>query len=449
MSFPELTGDPGQLKVYAARYLNLADAIQNASATLKAVGDNSDGTLSLAVDEIRGKAKKGAESIGQAEKRYRTTATALSTYASALEDAQKKAAEARSEHESASGSHASAESKAKEYEEKAAVPGATQAADSKSFTTWDTQAGQFASAMSSAQTKYDEAVADKESAGNTAADAIEQVVSEDDLSDSWWDKLVDFCEKIGDWVAIAALLLSWVPVLGQILLAVSALISIIKLIDSLIKFANGEMTLGEVIGAAVGVVLSLIGGKVLVVAIKGLKALRTGSKLAKATKRLDNLMSNANKQTRSKPVRRAKNRADKAHREAVKDLKDTFSPKTLGKELTDSAVKPFKDLKDAFKSPPEASEFLRSLAEGKDGPLAKLLQQGDVTDFSKAINSMDWSDMPASLKAEVILEGSKVFGGAAETLTAPFIDVPLTVDSLISKGNDAVTSKLGDVVDAR
>ena len=449
MSFPELSGDPSQLKVYATRYLNLADAIRNASATLKAVGDNNDGTLSLAVDAIRGKAKKGATSIGQAENRYRTTAAALGTYATALEEAQEKAAEARSEYEAASGSHASAESKAQDYEDRAGVPGESQAADSRSFSTWTERAGEFASAMTAAQSKYDAAVAAKEAAGNTAADAIEQVVSDDDLSDNWWDKLVDFCEKIGDWVAIAALLLSWVPILGQILLAVSALISIIKLIDSLIKFANGEMTLGEVIGAAVGVVLSVLGGKALMAAIKGLRAMRTASKLSKLTKKLDNLMSKANSQTKSKSLRNARNRADKANREALKDLRDTFGPKSLGKELADSATKPFKDLKDSFKTPPEASDFLRALTEGKDGTFAKLLQQGDVTDFSKALRSMDWSDMPASLRAEVILEGTKVFGGAAQTLSAPFVDVPLTIDSFVSKGSDAAASKLADIIDAR
>jgi hypothetical protein len=448
MSFPEITGEPSQLKVYATRYLNLADAIQNASATLKAVGDNSDGNRSAAVDEIRVKAKKGGESIGKAERRYRTTATALNTYATALEEAQTKAAEARTEHENASSSQAAAQSKADEFEDKAAVPGESQAADSHSYTVWSGQASAFASAASSAQTKYNEAVAAKEEAGNVAADAIESVVSDDDLSDSWWDKLVDFCEKIGDWVAIAALLLSWVPGLGQILLAVSALISIIKLIDSLIKFANGEMTLGEVIGAAVGVVLGLLGGKVLVVAIKGLRAARTAKVLANASKAQKRVLSTANKQTKSKSVTRKRNLADKAHREKMKDLKDTFSPKTLAKELSETATKPFTDLADALKKA-DSSEFLRSLTEGKSGKLAELLNKGDITDFSKALKSMDWSDMPATLKAEIILEGSKVFGGAGETLLAPVLDVPLTIDSLISKGNEEITNGVSTGVDAR
>lgn len=448
MSFPEITGDPSQLKVYATRYLNLADAIQNASATLKAVGDNSDGNRSKAVDEIRVKAKKGGESIGKAERRYRTTAMALNTYATALEDAQKKAAEARSEHTEASQSHAAAQAKADEFEDKAAVPGETQAADSRSHSVWSGQASTFATAASAAQTKYDQAVADKEAAGNIAADAIESVVSDDDLSDSWWDHLVDFCEKIGDWVAIVALLLSWVPILGQILLAISAIISIIKLIDSLIKFAHGEMTLGEVIGAAVGVVLGLLGGKVLVVAIKGLRAARTGKALNAADKTRDNVLANANKQTPSKSVTRKRNIADKKHRENMKDLRDTFSPKTLGKELRDTAINPFKDLRDATKGP-VSSELLRSLTEGGKGKWAKLLNTGDITDFSKALKSMDWSEMPPTLKAEVVLEASKVFGGAGETLLAPVIDVPLTIDSLISNVNEEITSDVSTGVDAR
>ncbi|GGE81992.1 hypothetical protein [Mycetocola zhadangensis] len=448
MSFPEITGDPSQLKVYATRYLNLADAIQNASATLKAVGENSDGNRSKAVDEIRVQAKKSAESIGKAERRYRTTATALSTYATALEDAQAEAAEARVAHEGASQNHAAAQAKADEFADKAAIPGEAQAADSHSQTVWSGQASTFAAAASSAQSKYDQAVAKKEAAGNVAANAIEAVVSDDDLSDSWWDHLVDWVEKWGDWIAIVALLLSWVPILGQILLAVSALISIIKLIDSLMKFTRGEMSLGEVIGAAVGVVLSLIGGKAIMAAIKGIRAARSGRALSRANAARDNVLRNANAQTPSRPVTRARNLADRNHRENMNDLRNTFAPKTLGKELLENATKPFTDFKDAFKGP-EASEFLRSLAEGKNGKIWKLLQQGDVTDFSKALQSMDWSDMPPELKAEVILEGAKVFGEAAETIAAPFTDVPLTIDSLIGKGTDAVTSSLSNSIDAR
>lgn len=450
MSFPEIKGDPSQLKVYATRYLNLADAIQHASATLKAVGDNSDGNRSQAVDEIRVKAKKGGESIGKAEQRYRTTATALSTYATALDEAQKKAAEARTEYESASQNHAAAQAKADEFQDKAAVPGEAQAADTLSHSVWSEHASASAAAVSGAEAKYNQAVGDKEAAGNAAASAIEAVVSEDDLSDSWWETLVGICEMIGDWVAIAALLLSWIPVVGQILLAVAALISIIKLIDSLIKFSKGEMSLGEVIGAAVGVVLSLIGGKVLMVAIKGLRTARSAKALNNATQARRALQRSSDGQLRSKPLNRARNLAIKDHRAKVKDLKDTFSPKTLGKELVDDAVKPFKDLKDAFKTPPDASEFLRSLTQGRgDGSFIKQLQRGDITDFSKVLNSKEWADMPPSLRAEVILEGSKVFGEAAETIAAPFIEVPLTVDSLISKGNDALTSNLGVAVDAR
>lgn len=446
--FSDLSGEPASLKTYATRYLNLANAIQSAASALKAVGEGSDSMISAAVNEVRGKAKKGGEDIGQAESRYRTTAQALLTYADALEDAQTKAKEARDEYESAQGSHATAQAKADEFNDKALVPGAEQAADAKSASTWGNEASGFASAMSSAQTKYNQAVADKEKAGNTAADAIQNVIANDGIRDSWWDKLVDWCEKIGDWVAIAALLLSWVPILGQILLAVAAIISIIKLIDSLIKFAKGEMTLGEVVAAAVGVILSIIGGKAIMVGIKGLKSLQAGNKLARATRKAD-----AN--TGSRSARQAQNKAQGDKDQAVKDFKDAFKPKLndITEELKGTFVSPFTDLRDALTKPGEASDFIRSLIRGNEGLLPPAMSRGELPDYLELLanstsNSISFEDLPLSLKVELIYEGSKVFGEAFETIAAPTIgEIPFTPESLIAKVTEPVAGRIGDTVD--
>jgi hypothetical protein len=440
--FSDLSGEPASLKTYATRYLNLADAIQSASAALKAVGEGSDNMLSAAVNEVRGKAKKGADDVGQAESRYRTTAQALLTYADALEAAQDKAKEARSDHETAAGSHAAAQAKADEFEDKAKVPGADQAADSKSATTWSTQATNLATSMGAAETKYNEAVADKEKAGNTAADAIEKVISDDGVSDSWWDKLVDFCEKIGDWVAIAALLLSWVPILGQVLLAVAAIISIIKLIDSLIKFANGEMTLGEVVAAAIGVVLSIVGGKAIMVALKGLKALSNGAKAAKiaskVAKRVDAGKNGKKTQTLKKELKNAR----KKHNKSVAKFKDSLkndmkiSKNDVKDELKETFTKPFTDLKDAFKNPAQLDDALKTL-----------VGDGKKPDFLKALGKDSWDDVPALVKVEVVILATEHFGSAAETMLAPVLDVPLSLQSVLDKGSDAVTERVGDYVD--
>lgn len=450
--FSDLTGEPASLKTYATRYLHIADAIQSASAALKAVGEGSDSMISVAVNEVRGKAKKGGEDIGEAESRYRTTAQALLTYAGALDDAQAKAREARGEYESAKGSHAAAEAKATEFDDKAQLPGAEQAADAKSASTWGNQASALAGDMGAAQSKYNDAVADKEKAGNTAADAISKVISDDGISDSWWDKLVDFCEKIGDWVAIAALLLAWVPGLGQILLALAAIISIIKLIDSLMKFAKGEMTLGEVIGAAVGVVLSIVGGKALMVALKGLKTLQAGSKVSKAAAKL---ASRTDAGQKTKGARKALNKATGAKDKAVKDFKDAFKPKPkdITDELKKTFVKPFTDLKDAFTKPLEGSAFLKSVIRGSEDILPAGMSRGAAPDYIQLLerhtsNSISFDDLPLSLKAEIIFEGSKVFGGAAETLSKPFIgDVPFTVESLAGKITKPIPEMVGNAID--
>lgn len=440
--FSDLSGEPASLKHYATRYLNLANAIQSASAALKAVGEGSDNMLSLAVNEVRGKAKNGADDIGQAETRYRTTAQALMTYATALEDAQAKAKEARADHETAQGSHAAAQAKADEFEDKALVPGEEQAANSKSASAWSTQASSLASSMSAAQTKYNEAVADKEKAGNTAADAIENVLSSDGVTDSWWDKLVDFCEKIGDWVAIAALLLSWVPILGQVLLAVAAIISIIKLIDSLIKFAKGEMSLGEVVAAAVGVVLSIVGGKAIMVALKGLKALSAGSKAAKLARTVAKRVDAGKNGKKTKTLKKELKNATKKHNKSVAKFKDSLkndmkiSKNDIKDELKETFTKPFTDLKDAVSGRGELDDSLKTL-----------FGEGKKPDFLKALGKDDWEDVPMIVKVEVVILATEHFGSAGETLLAPVLDVPLTMQSVLDKGSDAITERVGNYAD--
>jgi hypothetical protein len=440
--FSDLPGEPASLKTYATRYLNLADAIQSASAALKAVGEGSDSMMSLAVNEVRGKAKNGAEDIGQAENRYRTTAQALLTYAGKLDDAQAKARQARTEYESAQGSHSSAQAKADEFEDKALVPGAEQAADSLSASTWGTQASGFASAMGSAQTLYNQAVQDKDEAGNAAADAIERVRSDDGISDSWWDKLVDFCEKIGDWVAIAALLLSWVPILGQVLLVLAAIISIIKLIDSLLKFFKGEMSLGEVVGAAVGVVLSLIGGKAILVALKGLKTLTKGAKAAKLAKQVAQRVDAGKTGKLTNQLKKQLRTAEKNHVKSVSKLKDglkkdfTITKKDIKDELAETFTKPFTDLRDALKKPGQLDDSLKVL-----------VGDGKKPDFLKTLDKTDWGDMPMSQKVEVLIQATDHFGSAAETVLAPVLDVPLTLQGVLDKGSDALTERIGNYVD--
>lgn len=447
-NFSDLTGEPASLTTYATRYLQIADAIQSASAALKAVGECSDSMVSLAVNEVRGKAKKGGEDIGEAETRYRTTAQALLTYAGALEDAQAKAVQARSEYESAQASHATAQARANEFDDKAQVPGADQAADARSASTWSAQASNLASSMGSAEAKYNEAVADKDRAGNTAANAINRVVSDDGISDTWWDVLVDFCEKIGDWVAIAALLLSWVPGLGQILLVLAAIISIIKLIDSLMKFFKGEMTLGEVVGAAVGVVLSIVGGKALLVAMKGLKSLSAGSKAARTAAKV------ASRPT-SRSARQNNNKAQGAKREAVKDFKDAFKPSKndITKPLKDTFVKPFSDLGKALTKPGEASDIVKAIIKGHEDILPAAMSRGHDPTYLQMLgnatsNSVSFEDLPLSLKVEILFEGSKVFGGALETVSKPFIgEVPFTVESLAGQITKPIPGSVGDMVD--
>ena len=144
------------------------------------------------------------------------------------------------------------------------------------------------SVVATQQNVIRDAVADRDAAAQSAIGQIEEITSADGLRDSWWDnwgsKVVGWIAKVAEFVAsvagILALVLCWVPVLGQALLAIAAIAGIIAAIANIALAATGEKSWLEaglsVVFAALGC-LGLGGLKGMIGAIKaGANFVRTG-----------------------------------------------------------------------------------------------------------------------------------------------------------------------------
>ncbi|CAN5187890.1 hypothetical protein BH09ACT1_BH09ACT1_19790 [soil metagenome] len=263
----ELTGDADVVENKARHYLDIADAISKATASLKKIAE-PDSSISDAVDSIKDKTGDVAESISKAEKRYRKTSTALITYAGALRDAQKRAHTAIL----AAGNvddngHAAAQKT--HYETLAQTPGPDQAANQKQFDFWTQKVQDQQTDLGSASSDWQTAHDDKESAARTAADAIENSIKDSELNDTWWDNFsawaggaLDLLKKICEIAAFLSIFLAWVPGLGEVLLALAIVGAVLTVIDTVNKMQHGEAGWGDLALAGVGLVLTVFGGKI-------------------------------------------------------------------------------------------------------------------------------------------------------------------------------------------
>ncbi|RDV43709.1 hypothetical protein DOE76_15780 [Leifsonia sp. ku-ls] len=263
--FQPLTGDPGVLEAKAQHYKSIGEAIQRSVKELNKIHD-VDGYKSQAVSKLQEMSKDTADDIDKAKDRYAKTADALIAYAKELRGAQddakaaiaqitEKQEAADAAHHAATTAHTDAQ---KAKPEDAADAG--KAADKA-----DDHARAANAALQAAHQAWYDARDRKNRAAEKAVSAIVDVVDHHNnglKNPSWWDKVVDVIGTIGDIAGVLAIFLSWVPILGQVLVVIALVASIVKLVDAIVKFANGEGSFLSVLGAAVTVVLSVFGGRI-------------------------------------------------------------------------------------------------------------------------------------------------------------------------------------------
>lgn len=273
------------------RYRDVAEAISSAASSLRSLeGGESQADSVNALLESRDEIVTAIEG---AQGRYQTAGDALVTYAGVLDTVQSDTASALASARTAKSDESSAEYWADRYDEMA--DDARRAEDSESEARYlrlarenRADASAARSVVATQQNVIRDAVADRDAAAQSAIGQIEEITSADGLRDSWWDnwgsKVVGWIAKVAEFVAsvagILALVLCWVPVLGQALLAIAAIAGIIAAIANIALAATGEKSWLEaglrVVFAALGC-LGLGGLKGMIGAIKaGANFVRTG-----------------------------------------------------------------------------------------------------------------------------------------------------------------------------
>lgn len=301
VSYEVLSGDPDLADRKGRQYQEIARAIRDSVLTLDAVVAQTD-QKSEAMTATRDLARDVADDIRKATKRYQATGDALVTYASELrrtQDASRTIVTEIGEIEADL-----AVWRDRESSRKVTYDGARLAGDETALETARTRyyfaedrVVALETSLEAQRRLWDEQRDDKVIAAATAASAISEVVEGEggqDLNDGFWDHVgvvVEILKVICDIAAILSIFLAWVPVLGQLLLILAAIGAIISVLDAAIKWANGEGSFGEFLGALALGVLTLFGGKLLGYLAKGVHrgivlALPAGTKMTKASRSL-------------------------------------------------------------------------------------------------------------------------------------------------------------------
>ncbi|SDO25407.1 hypothetical protein SAMN05216368_11365 [Cryobacterium flavum] len=265
-------GEPGIVQSGGLSYLEVADAIRSAERRLRNL-DAGGSVVSEAVEALQETANTVADNILRAEKRYRAVGQALLDYAPQLESAQQ---ESQSALESARIARDTAdESSAHQRHYLRLAADDTDPVQALMYTnvaeTFETDAVSASAGVGLAITRINDAVTSRDRGAETARGSIENITSSDDLNDGWWDNwgkdALAVITDIAGWVSaiagVLALLVSWIPVVGQLLaaalLVVAGLAAVVNAIGNIVLASSGERSWGEAGLSIAGVALSFIG----------------------------------------------------------------------------------------------------------------------------------------------------------------------------------------------
>lgn len=263
--YQPLKGDPAHVSSYGARYQQIGDAIARSVTVLNHIAQGDAGT-SKAVDALKKKAGDVAGDIDKAKARYQTTAAALIVYGPKLDQAQQDATRAIAQIAEKQQAVNTAQTTATNAQNAADTAKDADKADAK--TKAATAASNLTEAntdLATAQTAWHTAENDKNTAAQNAINAIHDVIyGSHAIKDSWWDnwgsKAFGIFKAICKWASILSVFLSWVPILGEVLLALTVIGSLIDVIDSFVNVFTGNGSWWGVLGSVAGLALAVVGG---------------------------------------------------------------------------------------------------------------------------------------------------------------------------------------------
>lgn len=345
-----IPGEPWRMRSGGQHYTRVADSISSARDALQEIVDGT-AAVSDAVDKLGEQAAKVRENIGKAHARYKAVGAALTTYAEAHQAAQDAAEALRSR----------AVTKQQEVDDAVQERAAAQTAYDNAVDDRDANGTPIPPAVSQRLTNARSAVTARRSelqgiidelpgvvsvwrsAASTAATAVRDSEKLDKLNDSWWqDNVVPVLEKVADiaadvafYVGIAALVLAWVPGLGQLLAAVALIAGVVSLAANAALVMGGDRHWSEAAWAALAIIpfgIGKVGSKLGSKFLKGATG-RTAKKAArKAAKSAARPMSRGNNPRMTKAQKKAIEKSLMPKRSGLTDYK--LRVRDLGSKAT-------------------------------------------------------------------------------------------------------------------
>ncbi len=269
-----LPGDPDLVAAQAASMLAAADAMTRAARTLTSVSEGSEFTSS-STDALKSNVGDLHQTMTLAATRYRGTGEALREYAPVLRQAQHDANAAITQHDSTDvhGAHWQSEQAGAE----ALALRMNPLADPADVADAEAKAHRAAAhlheqqhAAAVAQGQWEAARESVDRAARVAVGLIHQAVEASHLNDpkarfSWKEALElvsQVLEVLSTVVSIAAVLLCWVPIVGEILAVAALVLAVLKFTVTAIRVARHEADGRDLLFDGADVVLSIIpGGK--------------------------------------------------------------------------------------------------------------------------------------------------------------------------------------------
>ncbi|MFJ2832675.1 putative T7SS-secreted protein [Streptomyces sp. NPDC087263] len=240
-------GDVYDLKALSKRFTATAKTISDTAAALRRLGDQKSWD-SKAGREFAEKAEDTAKTVSKAHGRYEEAGSALKEYYTELEKVQDEADRLLGQAETKSGDLSTAKSQADNPPEKT---------DKKGQKTLDTKVTDLQGDLDGLRGQLTPLKNRHSKAGDAAAKRIHEITESDDLNDSWLDELRDTLTIVADIAGavaavcgLVALLVGWIPIIGQAIAGVLGTIALIataiSLVCHLLLAINGDGSWGDV-----------------------------------------------------------------------------------------------------------------------------------------------------------------------------------------------------------
>lgn len=295
--FPDATvpadihADPHQVGTAARELSATGQALRDAARRLRTLA-NDDLTVSLAIDEVRERARDTVTTVDKVAGRYEDAGSALATYRTKLDDALGRLRAARDTVDTNNDNSRYVRHRRWELERELRQ-GTIDSDGSTELITVTRRSNEYENSSVSAQARATTAREDIRTAALVAAAALDDAAETAGLNDGFWDAVGGVFQVVYEWAQenlgpileiirdvlkvlksildiiclIVTILSIFIPILAPLaaaLTAVSLILGGLILLCSLVLFALGRLSAGELLGDAIdfaaGIITSKLGG---------------------------------------------------------------------------------------------------------------------------------------------------------------------------------------------